>query len=314
MDEWRNLGELGNISPEQLDMMLAAGRLAHDQAQPPEDPHGRAAHTMRRRYQGVQQRDFPVLDAIANKSSILGPLAEALGPGVPEYGDRDAMIERAVPLGMLGTGVGMLRGRAPGAGVELGAGGGKSGKPPAPADLAKEILRTFNGNVDEALTFMQARAKKMAELGGPPPDYGEVIGALRAMQQNRGPTVVPFLHRMFGRTLKPDEPTPPKVKERLQEILPEPPPDAAPAPGTPLGELGRTPAPEPAPAPKPKRATSEPAGKRAPNKLDWNRAREATRAKPDQSLADIIREWGGETVANPEELARLLGLDKPKGK
>jgi len=293
MDEWRNLGELG-------------------------DANERAAHTMRRRYAGVQQRDFPVLDAIANKSSILGPLAEALGPGVPEYGDREAMIDRAVPLAALGTGVGMLRGRAPGAGVELGAGGGKSGKPPAPADLAKEILRTFNGNVDEALTFMQARAKKMAELGGPPPDYGEVIGALRAMQQNRGQTnVVPFLHRMFGRTLKPDEPTPPKVKERLQEILNEPPPDAAPAPGTgtPLGELGRTPAPEPAPAPKPKRATSEPAGgKRAPNKLDWNRAREATREQKQESLADIIREWGGETVASPEELAALLGLGKRKDK
>ena len=292
MDEWRNLGELG-------------------------DPNERAAYQMRRRYAGVPERDFPVLDAIANKSSILGPLAEALGPGVPEYGDRDAMIERAVPLGMLGTGVGMLRGRAPGAGVELGAGGGKSGKPPAPADLAKEILRTFNGNVDEALTFMQNRAKKMTELGGPPPDYGEVIGALRAMQQPSGQTnVVPFLHRMFGRTLKPDEPMPPKAKERLKEVLNEPPPDAAPAPGTPLVALGQAPAPAPAPAPKPKpkRATSEPAGKRAPNKLDWNRAREATKPLPNQSLADIIREWGGETVANPEELARLLGLDKPKGK
>jgi len=306
MDEWRNLAELG-------------------------DPNERAAHTMRRRYAGVPERDFPVLDAIANKSSILGPLAEALGPGVPEYGDREAMIERSVPLAALGTGGGMLRGPAPGAGLELGAGGGflrrmfggKPREPVAPevasANRVDNVLRALEDNklnmigrdsmARDYLGKVVAGLPKWAQTA-PLPEllannpalvesviarfHGEERALFKKLERQapppREPGSAPQSGSPTGERIEPQVPPLPP-REAAPAPAPAPAPESAPGPGTPLGELGRTPAPEPAPAPKPKakRATSEPADrKRAPRIIDWNRARNAGREEP-LDLPSILR-------------------------
>lgn len=91
-----------------------------------QDVFERGAARTRARYPNVGSTNSP-LERFArsqNDTSMIDTLSHAFLDPIPEYGDIEGGVDRALPLAALGTGSPMLRGMPKTPGIELGTGGG----------------------------------------------------------------------------------------------------------------------------------------------------------------------------------------------